>query len=114
MSETPLVISGRAGGLMLGKGFIVLARRGPDGDGAPVAYVADSLEAANLCLHDNCFAELLAALKAIEDKLFELASEFNGPRFTDRHGDGPVLLALAEQARNAIAKAEQQDDARGK
>ena len=83
---------------MLGKGFIVLARREPDGDSAPVAYVADSLEAANLCLHDNCFHELLAALKDAEQVLSEILGSCED--------DCECVL---HPVRAAIAKAEQQE-----
>lgn len=50
--------------------------------------------------------DLLAALKDAESKMFALGREFSSPRFTDRYGDGPALLDLAERARAAIAKAE--------
>lgn len=46
-------------------------------------------------------------LKDAEQKMFALGREFSSPRFTDRYGDGPQLLKLAEKARAAIAKAEQ-------
>jgi len=50
--------------------------------------------------------ELLEALKAAGSKLFALGQEFGSAGFANRHDDGPQILALAEQAWKAIAKAE--------
>lgn len=105
MSDTPagpLVISGRVDQCEIGN-FIVLARREADGDSAPVAYVADSLEAANLCLYSNCFDELLTALKCVDANL--RAEQAGGP-------EDPACPLLPDtrqmwrQVRAAIAKAE--------
>mgnify|MGYP001589048389 FL=1 len=49
---------------------------------------------------------LVVVLIACEAKLRSLASEFMGNRFTDRHGDGPVMLELANRARAALAQPE--------
>jgi hypothetical protein len=50
--------------------------------------------------------DLLEALKTAEWKLREMAREFNAPNFTDRYGDGDVMLGVADAAAAAIAKAE--------
>src|SRR5690606_5636340 len=49
------------------------------------------------------------ALERCKGKLTALGREFTGDRFTDRHGDGPECLALAEQARAALAAARKED-----
>lgn len=54
----------------------------------------------------DVIVDLIAALTAAERKMSALGREFSGPRFTDRHGDGPELLRLAQIARAALAKAE--------
>jgi hypothetical protein len=50
--------------------------------------------------------ELIAVLRACAAKLRQMGGDFNSPNFTDRYGDGPEMVELADRARQAILKAE--------
>ena len=45
---------------------------------------------------DLSAANVVKTLRTAAAKFRSMGREFSGPRFTDRHGDGPVLLAHAE------------------
>ena len=62
--HSPLVISGRITKREI-CGFIAIARRGPDGDGPPIAYVAGSLEAVDICRALNSHQVLVDALAGL-------------------------------------------------
>ena len=52
---------------------------------------------------ENCVIHL----EACSSKLNSMGIEFMSPRFTDRHGDGPVMKALAVEARQVANAARQ-------
>lgn len=45
-------------------------------------------------------------LERAEGKLRAMAREFMGPHFTDRHGDGPAMLAIADAISAALTDQE--------
>jgi hypothetical protein len=56
--------------------------------------------------HLNCevVAELMAHLQACASKLRQLGQTFSSTNFTDRHGDGPYCLKLAENAMAVVER----------
>ncbi len=71
-------------------------------DGQEIAFAYNEAHARLIAAAPN----LLVELKNCRNKLKQLANEFNGPRFTDRHGDGPHCAMLCNLADKAIEKAE--------
>ena len=66
--------------------------------GADISYQAEH--------HTNCevVAELIAHLTACSAKLKQLGQVFSGRNFTDRYGDGPYCIALADNAQKVIKR----------
>ena len=53
-------------------------------------------------------AELINILMLCESKLRGVASIFNNPNFTDRYGDGPTILKVADTARVLLQRLEKE------